>query len=877
MGWRSRRERDLERELKSHLDLEVEEQRERGLSALEAQYAAHRVVGNIPLVKERTRDMWGWNWIERLRQDVRYALRSFAGSPGFVTVALVSLALGIGATTALFSVVYGVLIAPYPYARPGEIWAPAVTSPKEPPRGWHVYTRREFLEIRKLPAFSSVMATAPGVALLSGDRSPENILAIQVSGNGFDFLGVKPVLGRTIQPFDINPGGEPAPVAVVSYAFWQRVLGAQPSAIGAKIVINDVPRTVIGVMPPRFGWYTSDGVWLPMTMNLADEGPLNVIMRLAAGVTPATATQILQSFNLQLAARTPRSFPREGFRSVLLNYLDITSVSDEMKSSLHLLFAAVGFLLLIACVNVANLQLARNTARVREIAVRLSIGASRSRIVRQLLTESVLLSVAGGIAGVLLAVGLTKAIVALIPADFLPNEVRIAINTSVLLFSFLISVATGILFGLAPAFQCSRPNLTATLKDGARGAGASVHGQRMRGTLVAAEVGLSVMLLAGASLAIRSFTELLRVNPGFQPERTLMLSVLLPPKQYKSIDRRNAFGRDLLERVKNLPGVEAAALGNGGMPFGGVPSAFTIDGRPGNPRQRIGIDLVSADYARTLGIPLKKGRVMTDDEIARGAHLALINETAAKLWPAGEDPVGRTITLDSLAKPGRGSALWPPDPVAEVTVVGILGDTRNAGLRDATTPGIFVPYTLIAPPGRNLAVRTHGDPTAMLNSIRSTVRDMDKQVPLGRPLSLSEVLGNETVQPRFTMALLACFAALGLALAAAGIYSVIACDVSQKVHEIGVRMALGADRSDVIGMVLGKSAKLAGIGLIVGIAGSIALERIAQFRFFGSAKLDWISVSEVVAVLAMVAFIASWAPARRAARMHPVDALRHEA
>ncbi len=865
-----RRDDDLDRELRDHLELETQDRREAGLSPLAAECAARATLGNLMLTKERTRDMWGWRGLERFWQDIKYGIRSFRRSPGFVFVALLSLALGIGATTALFSVVYGVLIAPYPYANPDRIWAPEVHSPEEPAHGWHQYSRREFLELEKLPVFSAAMATDPSRVLLTGDRSPENEIAVQVTGNAFEFLGVKPILGRTIQPFDIGPGGEAAPVTVVSYAFWQRVFSGQPNAIGARIVLDDVPYTIIGVMPPRFGWWTSDGVWVPMSMDLKDTRGINPIVRLAPGVSAVAAAASLHALNVRFAEQNPAHFPRGPFRTSLLNYMDITVASGEMETSLRILMAAVGFLLLIACANVANLQLARTTSRVREIAMRLSIGASRGRIVRQLLTESVLLSMLGGLLGILFAIGLTRATVALMPEFYVPNESRIAVNAYVLAFSFAVSVFTGVLFGLAPALQCTRPNLTDALKEGARGSGGSAAGGRMRGVLVIAEVALSVILLAGASLAARSFADLLNIDPGFRPEHTLMMSVALPPKQYSTIEKRNLFAQTLLQRVANLPGVEAATIG-----IDGRPSSYSLEGSPSTPAQRLSVSLIGADYARTLGIPLKRGRTLTENEIAHGAHVALINETSARLWPAGADPIGRHLSLDILANAGK--ALLPASPSTGLTVVGILGDFKNNGLRNKTDPGVFVPYTLIAPPSRILALRTRGEPMALLNAIRATAKELDKQVPIERPLTLDQILGQETAQPRFTMVLLACFAALGLALAAAGIYSVISCDVTQKVHEIGVRMALGATRTDVLTMVLNKSGRMVAIGLAAGLAGSLALERIMRFELFGSVRLDWRSVTLVIGALAAVAFLASWWPARRAARMHPVDALRYEA
>lgn len=872
MWFRRKKENDLDRELRSHLELEAEEHPDAG--SQEALYAAQRALGNTTLIKERTRDMWGWIFFGQFWQDLKYAVRGLLRAPGFAVVALLSLGLGIGATTALFSVVYGVLIAPYPYARPQEIWAPAVVGPKQKAEDWHTYPRRELAQIQKLPAFSDVMATTIEPVLLTGERSPESFGGVFVTPNAFNFLGVQPLIGRTIQPYDVGPGGEPAPVVVLTYKLWQRLFDGKDSALGQKLVLNNVPRTIIGVMPDRFGWFTSDGFWQPVSMDPKEEGNLNVIMRLAPGVTKQIAEEQLQALNLQMAKEKPEHFPKDGFRTVFLNYMDITVASGAMSSSLQLLLAAVGFLLLIACVNVANLQLARTTTRAREIALRLSVGANRGRLVRQLLTESVLLSMLGGIFGVALGFGITKAIAALIPEFYVPNEARITVNGWVLLFSFVISVLTGILFGLVPALQCSQPNLVDSLKESSRGAGASVRGQKTRRTLVIVEVALAVILLAASSLTIRNFERLLQTDPGFHPERTLMVSVQLNPLHYPTLEQRNLFCQTLLERVKVLPGVRAATLGNGALPFGGLPTTFAIDGQAPT-SQHLLVGLISPDYPQTLGIPLRRGRALTDQDVAHGDHYALINEAAAKLWPAGQDPIGKRITIDGLNKPNRQS-LVPTGGTPDVTVVGILADTRNAGLRDATEAQIFVPYTLFAPPFRMLAVRTAGEPMAMLNTLRSVVQQMDREVPLGRPITIEEVLGYETVQPRFNVALFGTFAALGLLLAAAGIYSVISYDVTQRLHEIGVRLALGASRADVLGMVLRMAGVVVGVGLAVGVAGSIALVRLVQFQVFEGTAFDPLSVLIVIAVLSTVALLASSLPAYRAAKLDPVTALRHD-
>ena len=877
MTWWKKRSERLTDEIQAHIDYETQENIEAGMSPEEARHAAMRKFGNVLLARERSREIWGWLWAEQLGQDVRYALRGFRRNPGFATVALLSLMLGIGASVALFSVVYGVLIAPYPYAKPNEIWAPYVLGPNDPLRRWHSYTRREFLEIQNLSAFSDVMATDVHQVLMTGDTSTESFYGVFLTGGAFNFIGVKPLLGRTIQPYDIPAGGKPNPVVVLTYGLWRRLLNGDAHILGKTLILNGVPHTVIGVMPSRFGWWTSEAFWLPMPMDLSDETPINVIMRLRPGVTKEAAEQQLNELNMHLAQLNPKDFPKGQMHTVLRNYMDITEASGSMKSSLDLLLAAVGLLLLIACVNVANLQLARMTARSREIAMRMAIGAGRGRLMRQLLTESVLLSFLGGALGVLFSFAAIRAIVALIPPDNVPNEARITINGYVLLFSLAVSMLTGILFGLVPALRSSHPDLADALKDGGSGAGGSVRGQATRSGLVVVEVALSVILLTGASLAIRSFIDLLRTDPGFQPEKTLTMRVALQPDRYPTLEQRNAFDRDLLENISNLPGVQAAAIGNGGMPYSGWESSYSLEGQPRVGGQKVVVSLISSNYLQTLGIPLKRGRDFTSAEVENGMHVVLINESAARLWPAGTDPTGRRMQVDALGQPLRPPVLVAPGIGPDVTIVGVVGDTKNDGLRDATLPAVYAPYTLVAPPERQLAVRTFGEPLGILNAVRQKIHEMDKGLALGRPMTIDEMLGNETEQPRFNMALFSGFAALGLALAAIGIYCVISYNVTQRVHEIGVRMALGASRADILKWVLGTAARIAALGLFIGLCGSLALEKVVRFNVFGTATFDAVSFAAVMIVLASVALLAAWLPARRAGKLDPVTALRRDA
>jgi putative ABC transport system permease protein len=808
-------------------------------------------------------------WLELLARDLGYAVRSFRRSPSFVLVALLSLTLGIGATSAIFSVIYGVLISPYPYARPGEIWAPQVRGLDG--RGGHTYALDELRSLAELPAFSDVMATSVETVLLTGDFAPESFGGVLLSGNAFNFLGVPPVIGRTIQPTDIRPDGAAEPVVVLSHRLWLRLFEGNPSAIGQTLRLNGRPHTIVGVMPPRFGWYGNQGFWLPLSPTRTDVPWINPIMRLAPGVSKSVAEAQLGALNSRLALERPATFPAQGFTTTLRNYLDVTVASGEMRTSLRLLLGAVVFLLLIACANVANLQLARGTARAREMAVRMSIGAGRGRLLGQLLTESVVLSLAGGALGVLFAFAAIRSIVALMPEFYVPNEARVAINLPVLLFSLAVSLLTGIVFGLVPALQTSKADVTDALRAG-RSTGAGAHGGRTRNLLVVIEVALSVVLLVSAGLTARTFFVLQNMDPGINTDNVLIVGVPLPPAKYTTLEQRNRFAEELLDRVGGLPGVEAVTFG---LPIGGPQSPFTIAGQVRDESKRIGINLGGADHLRIFGIPLRGGRMFDATEVRRGDRVAVINEAATKLWPGGDNPIGARLRLSFLERP-PGSALFDTNRPPEVTIIGVMADTRNAGLRADPQPSLVMPYSVIAQMQRTLAVRTTGDPNLLLNPVRAQVRAMDPDQPLGRPLMLSDLQGEEIVQPRFTMALFGAFAALGLALAAAGIYSVLSFHVTRRTHELGVRMALGAPRRHVLGLMLTMGGRLVAVGLAIGLAASLASTRLLRSQLYGVQPADPVAYGAVAGLLGLVALVACYIPARRAAGVDPIVALRQE-
>jgi putative ABC transport system permease protein len=862
------------RELQAYLEQETADNIARGMSPEEAHRTAQRRLGNTTVIREEIYRMNSLGWIETLWQDVRFGGRLLRKTPGFTAVAMLSLALGIGATTSIFSAIYGVLVSPYPYARASEIWAPQILDARNPQRaGFRTHQMHDYLEIKKLPAFSEVMATRPDSRLLSGDR-PENFRAIGVTPNAFQFLAVPPVLGRTIEPSDVRPDGRPEPVIVLSYKAWERLFDASASALGKRLVLSDEPFTVIGVMPPRFGWFTSDGGWIPLAEDSRDTRPVAAIMRLKPGVSPQVGEAQLQALHLQLAQQRPNDFPKEGFTSVLNNYLDVTVASGDMESSLHMLFGAVGFLLLIACANVANLQLARGTARAHEIAVRMSIGAGRLRVFRQLLSESVVLAVAGGLLGIVFAKLMTLALLSLMPENYVPNEARIEMNWYVLAFSAGISVVTGIVFGLAPALRCSRPDLVDALKDTGRSLSAS-GGGRTRQALVVAEIALSVVLLMGASLTVRGFLNLQTIDPGFHTDHVLMLGTPLPPKRYATYQQRIAFADRLLDETSHLPGVLTASIGTGGLPYFGPRSAYAIEGRPRNATDPILFAMISADYPRTLGIPLRAGRGLTAQEISQVAPVALINETAAKLWTGGINPIGSHIHLEMLEKPS-GPILVPTPPKPDLAIVGVLADTRNTGRRNPAAAMVYIPYTLAAPNGRSLALRTQGKPTLLLNAVREKLRAIDKDQPLNRPLTLDEILGSEIEQPRFNMAVFVGFGLLGLVLAVIGIYSMLSYNVARRTHEIGVRMALGAASGDVLSLVLISGGRLVLLGLGVGLGASVVLSKVLRSQVFEVPGTDVLAMSAVAVLLSAAALAACVVPARRAAKLDPMIALRRD-
>jgi putative ABC transport system permease protein len=814
--------------------------------------------------------------MEHFIRDVQLGFRVLRTNPGFTMVAILALALGIGVSTALFSVVYGVWLNGYPYGRAGEILYARARGPSgefaDSQNG--VFRQREFLEFARVPAVAdSVAYTLGSFATVVGDHGPEYVPAFYVSGHTFSFLGVAPLIGRPIQPSDIRQAGAAEQVVVLSFNLWRRMFHSDPDVVGRTVMLSGVPHVVIGVMPRRFGWGsnsvpTNDGMYLPLSTTDA-EVRVRAWVRLRDGISASVAAQQFHVLFQELA-KQPGSFPQKEFATDLREFVGGTGATAayviEMRASLRLLLFAVGFLLLIACSNVANLQLARNSVRAREVAMRLALGASRWRVFRQLLTENVLLGVAGGLVGVALAAGLTRLIAVLIPRGYVPSESEIATNVPVLLAGAAISLASGVLFGMAPAIDGSTANLNDTLKDTGATAGGR-RGARTRNLLVMVEVALSVVLLMGAGLAMRGYAKVGQEDLGFSPERLFEVGAVFPRPSGPANAQTGEFAdflRDLPERVRRLPAIESAAIGQRLQARG-----YQISGEVRQDAVRVPILAINADYLRTMGIVVRTGRDISETDVMRREPVAVINETARLLWPGGQHPIGARIMLHGLGR--------PTDPPLEVTVVGIARNDDDAA--DPARPAVFVPYTLtglpFAPPA--LIIRTrHDDPLRSADAVRAQAFALNPRALLLRPVDLAAQFASGRLQPRFNMALLGGLAAIALALSAAGIFAVLSYQVAGRRREIGIRLALGADRARIFSMIFGSGAVLVGSGLAVGVAAALAITRLVKSQIFTVPQTDPVALVVAVTILAIVAACACYLPARRACRVDPLAVLRSD-
>jgi putative ABC transport system permease protein len=816
-----------------------------------------RLADEIDKVAETRRG--GWRVMADLLRDMRYAVRQLAKTPGFTIVAVLTLALGIGATSAIFSVVNGVLLQPLPYPDPDGLVRVYEVVPQH---GRFSVAPANFLDWRKQTSvFEHMAAYTPGTATLAGSEGPERVLNAAVSWNMFELLGVGPVFGRGLTQEEEMPGK--ANVIVLSHGAWQRRFGGDPNVLGRTVNVNSAPATVVGVMPAGFYFPTRETeLWVPLTINPANPPRgahfLDVLARRKPGVSTDQAQAEMRTIADRLAVQFPAANANESAEVVLLH----EQIVGAIRPALMTLFAAVGVVVLIACANVANLLLVRASVREKEIAIRAAIGAGRKRLVLQMLAESLVLSLAGGGLGLLLAY-LTIPAIQTLSAGTIPRVLDVAIDRRVLAFVFATSVTVGIIFGLAPAWHVTRATLGEVLKEGGRGSSSS--GARwLRNSLLIVEVGLSIVLLVGATLLLRSFAKVTSVDPGFRPEGVLAFRVALPPSSYPQPHNRVAFYDALLSKLDALPQVTSAGMVQSFPMRGSYFLSVAIQGRPpAEPGKELDANhrVASPGYFATLGIPLLRGRAFTDRDSEKAPQVAVIDEAFARRHFPNEDPIGRGLDI------GNGS-----DGLYEI--VGIVGNVHHSGLDSDPSPTMYVPYRQDIFSGMWLVARTTGDPAQLTPVVRQTVRELDPALPAFSITPLENVVSDSVAQRRFSMLLLGAFALMAVFLAAVGLYGVVAYNVSQRTQEIGVRMAIGADRSDVLRMVVGGGMKLALLGVVIGIAGALAAARAVASMLFEVTPFDPASYLLTAATLLTVAALACYVPARRAMRVDPIVALR---
>ena len=870
---RKKREEELGEEVRSHLEMAARERLERGETEKEAGRAALREFGNVGLVKEVTRDVWGWKWLRDAADDARYGLRMFLKNPGFAAVAISSLALGIGATTAVFSVVYGVLVNPYPYANSDRM-VHLVVHDNAGNRRFVNLNGPQLRELRQATSVESVAAMDEWDLTTTEGDLPENVQAVYLTSNAFIHFGVPALLGRGFLPSDAPEGQDPENVAVLGYQFWQRHYNGDPDIVGKKIQLVHKSYEVVGVVRPRFTW--GDGeVYLPLKLTADPVRTFFPMIRLKPGVTRAATNAEFQSLLEQFAKQTPNHFP-EHFH-VTLEGLNDHFVAD-IGGTLYLLLAAVALLLLIGCGNVSILLLARATGRQHELAVRSAVGAARSRILRQLLTESLLLSISGAALGVALAHSLVKLIVNWLPEFSFPHEAAISINLPVLCFSVGLALLTGIVFGISPALQSARPDVARVMQANTRKMTAGVHGRRTHSILIAGQMALTLLLLAAAGVAMRGFMRLMHVNLGYDPQNVMSVGIPVHDNTYTTWESRRAYFDQLLRKVSTTPEVVSAGLStNATPPNNGWEQRFEISGKPAAEQQRARINFVSPEYFSVLRIPLLQGRIWEESETEHVSKLALINQTLARQYFPNGGAVGSEIRVPELkGEPPFQLAVAGSDSWFQV--IGIVGDARDDGLRNPIKPSVFVPYTVMLGVWTQILVRTRVPPLTVLRAVREQIHAVDPDQQSFR--DVRDLDGWIKLQPEWAeghlvATLFAGFAILALTLAAIGLYSVISYTVAQRTGEFGIRMALGAMRKDVLLMVFRSAAMSIGGGVLAGIILTITLHRVLA-RWIQGGSLDALVLAGVILLLLATSGLSCLIPARRASSLDPVVALRYE-
>jgi putative ABC transport system permease protein len=807
--------------------------------------------------------------------DIRFGLRQLIQMPGFTLTAIVSLALGIGATTAVFSVVYAILMNPYPYKDPDRMVHMRLIMPDGKLQGFLGITRPEWQQMRKSPVVEDSFLQGSRNLTISGSDLPEDVLAVDLSSNAFNFLGVPVFLGRPLQPSDAIDGHDPQPVTVLGYKFWRRHFNGDPSVLGKNIQLNHQAYMIVGIAGPRFAWGDGD-LYLPLKITGDQTDSYYVGTRLKPGVTHAQANAALQPLFEEFARETPRIFPPGKLRIHVVGLNE--QFIQDLGGTLYLLFGAVALLLLIGCGNVSILLLARATARQHEFAVRAAIGASRSRIIRQLLTEALLLSVTGAGLGLLIAYRTVTVIAANLPEFSFPHEAAIQINMPVLIFCIAVAVGTGILFGLWPAWQLSRPEVSQVMQANTRKTTGDVRGRRTHAVLIGGQIALTLLMMAGAGAAIEGFLRIAHMKLGYDPHNVMSVGIPVHEGAYKTWPEREAFFEQILARVAQVPGVKMAAVSsNATPPSNGANLKFEIVGKPSSEDQGIRFNLVSKEYFPVLRIPLLQGRIWDADETHRGAGLAVVNQTFVKRYFPAADAIGHIITIPMLKSPPP-FLLVAPGAQSGFLIIGVVADKLDDGLTNPIQPEAFAPYTAVASGYTQILVRSDGSPLVLLHAIRTTVSSIDPDQQTNndvRDLEHWISMMPEFARGQLVAWLFGAFAFLALALAAVGLYSVVAYTVVQRTNELGIRIALGAKRGHVLGIVFRSTALSVGGGIAAGIILTLALNKVMASWAAESAR-DPLLLLGSTFTLSLVATLACIIPAWRAAGVNPMTAIRYE-